>query len=72
MHSNGKEKNVTDKKFYGPATNCNELRQLGYTLNGYYLVNGKEEFINRQVEVVYCKFKFPNAMVFKQGKYMVE
>ena len=69
MHSNGKEKNVTDKKFYGPATNCNELRQLGYTLNGYYLVKGKGEIIKSEVQVVYCRFKLPNAMGFTKGKH---
>ena len=42
-----KGKNEAENKdlmqFYGPATNCNELALLGYTLNGYYLVNKKEK-----------------------------
>ena len=36
-------------QFYGPATNCDELSNLGYTLNGYYLVNSTK---NSQAEIV--------------------
>ena len=56
----GKEEEVEEnilKQFYGPPTNCTELGQLGYTLNGYYLVNGSHS--SRQIEVVLCRFKLP-------------
>lgn len=48
------EDNITET-FYGPSTGCIELGKLGYTLNGYYLLNGSE--ISNQVEVVLCQFK---------------
>ena len=63
-----KDKNTTDEddgrsyRFYGPATGCDELGKLGYTLNGYYLVNGKRpnKTLNNismnQLEVVECSF----------------
>lgn len=69
----GERKNSTDKpavrRFYGPPINCSELSELGYTLNGFYLVKSKSEnnsiISNKdgsgqmQVEVVYCTFKHP-------------
>jgi len=45
------------RPFYSPPTNCIELEKIGYTLNGYYLVNGSEN--SNQVEVVLCRFKLP-------------
>ena len=49
------------KRFYGPATNCTELSKLGYTLNGYYLVNGNknESKKSKNIKVVDCRFKKP-------------
>ena len=43
--------NEADQQLYGPATNCNELGKLGYTLNGYYLIGGKEQF--QRIKTVY-------------------
>ena len=60
--TSGKEKNITDdeeyRPFYSPPANCAELEKIGYTLNGYYLVNNGSENSN-QVEVVLCRFKLP-------------
>jgi len=59
----GKEKNDTEgeenvtKPFYGPPSNCTDLAKLGYTLNGYYLVNGSKSSSN--IEVVLCRFQLP-------------
>ena len=55
-----------DTRFYGPASNCNELGRLGYTLNGYYLVKGKDESIRNSIEAVLCRFKLPDGS--KGGK----
>ena len=60
--TSGKETNLTEEEtssrpFYGPPTNCIELEKIGYTLNGYYLVNGSEN--SNQVEVILCRFKIP-------------
>ena len=55
-----KENATDDTHFYGPATNCNELGKLGYTLNGYYLVKGNgESYIHQGIEVVFCRFQLP-------------
>ena len=64
----GKEKNRTDddqnsylNRFYGTGTGCLELGKLGYTLNGFYLVNKEDRQplnsgTNNQIEVVECRF----------------
>jgi len=36
---------------------CNEIGMLGYTLNGYYLVNSTERA--GQFGVFFCQFKLP-------------
>lgn len=62
-----KEKNrsenqdIVDTKFYGPASSCFEISKLGYTLNGYYLIKGKNQTKNNQVEVLGCRFKHPDG-----------
>ncbi len=71
--SGEKEGKIENKKhantrFYGPASNCNELGKLGYTLNGYYLVKGNGESISNSVEAVLCQFNLPMAMESKRGK----
>ena len=48
-------------RFYGPETGCNDLGRLGFTLNGYYLVHGRENQSsngnkNNQIEVAECRF----------------
>ena len=61
----GNKKNITEEekinRFYGPATSCNELGLLGYTLNGFYLVgkmgNHQQQF--SQIQLVLCQFKRP-------------
>ena len=54
---NETEEQKTVQRFYGPPGNCSELGKLGYTLNGYYLVNGSKS--SRQIEIVLCRFKLP-------------
>jgi len=60
--TSGNEKNDTEegnaqKPFYGPPSNCVDLSKLGYTLNGYYLVNGSKSSNN--IEIVLCRFQLP-------------
>ncbi len=46
------------QQFYGPATNCDELGQLGYTLNGYYLVKrATDSTMKGNIGIVYCQFQ---------------
>jgi len=52
-----KNQNVTDKRFYGPASSCAEISKLGYTLNGYYLIKNKNTTKNDLLEVLGCRFK---------------
>jgi len=57
----GKEKNDTEeqenlpKPFYGPPSSCADLTKLGYTLNGFFLVNGSKS--SSSIEVVLCQFQ---------------
>jgi len=53
-------------RFNGPPTNCSDLSQLGYTLNGFYLVQSITKNTNDSVtnddddlkiDTVYCTFK---------------
>lgn len=58
------------EQFYGPATNCYDLGKIGYTLNGYYLVERIElESRNDEVnvEVIYCKCQQPQQEFQKKG-----
>ena len=67
--NSGKEKNQTEKedvRFYGPAKSCEELSKIGYTRNGFYLVNAENATSNRQVEMVDCLFANPSGV--KEGK----
>ena len=60
----GKEINKTEienKRFYGPATSCEELLKIGYTRNGFYLVKGNATSDSSHVEIVDCLFKNPNG-----------
>jgi len=50
----GAEEIVSIPPFFGPATNCQELGQLGYTLTGYHLVKS-----NNEIKIVYCAFQRP-------------
>ena len=57
-----KPENGNHSQFYGPAKNCKELGYLGYTLNGFYLVNGKDQSDTIGIEVVFCRFKLPKIL----------
>lgn len=61
-----KGKADAETRFYGPASNCHELGKLGHTLNGFYLVKGKDESISRSVEAVLCQFQVPEKS--QEGK----
>jgi len=59
------------RRFYGPPTNCSELSQLGYTLNGFYLVKAPENNNNSniikaddkiKVDIISCTFKHPGGI----------
>ena len=43
--------------FNRDPANCNDISKLGYTLNGYYLVNVSQDV--GQFGVCYCQFKLP-------------
>jgi len=57
--TSGREEENIRKQFYGPPINCAELGELGYRLNGYYLVNGSTS--RRRIEMVFCWFKLPRG-----------
>ena len=57
---NDNEDENVPKPFYGPPGNCVDLAKLGYTLNGYYLVNGSKSSSN--IEVVLCRFQLPSGV----------
>jgi len=62
------EEQNLDKRFYGPATSCEELGMLGYTLNGFYMVQRKSKSSSvgsNKIDVVYCQFFQPET---KEGK----
>ncbi len=56
-------------RFYGPPTNCSDLNRLGYTLNGFYLIqpiihsetsvtnDSNKIGKNHKLETVFCAFK---------------
>jgi len=67
LNNSGRAKNNTEiTRFYGPATSCNELEMLGYTLNGLYFVDCKDKSNKGKIEVIECRFKQPHGS--KQGK----
>jgi len=56
------EKDIKDggknQQFNGPATNCEELGLIGYTLNGYYLVKKSTDLTKKgTIGFVYCQFQ---------------
>lgn len=60
--------NQIERQFYGPATSCDELGLLGYTLNGFYIVKGKgQSSSSNKIEVVYCRFLRPHQQGTKEG-----
>lgn len=63
--SRGKPKNISDYqeensiRFYGPPTSCDDLKKLGYTLNGYYFVKHQPTNNSGKIRAVFCRFKMP-------------
>jgi len=53
--TDGEQKNV--QRVYGNPFSCRDVGMLGYTLNGYYLVNGSG--IAQRFGVAFCQFKLP-------------
>ena len=52
-------RNYSDVAFNDPPTNCRDLRNIGYTLNGFYPVQlnlvGEPKF--GKIGMIYCNFK---------------
>ena len=60
---NDTDESVLAKEFCGPPTSCDDLKTLGFTLNGHYLVNGKNVPENHhKVEMIACYFKKPPGL----------
>jgi len=60
MFSDAKESSniYQSNQFFDPPTNCHEVGQLGYTLNGYYLIKRRDDSNeNGKIGVVYCRFQ---------------
>ena len=57
------------KGFYGPPTNCKDLGGLGYNLNGYYMVKGKDESNSSKMQTVYCRFHQPQEIKLGKNLY---
>ena len=72
----GRSINPNRHRFYGPPTSCFDLSQLGYTLNGFYLVQLVNITTETKVETVYCAFEQPEgtslnqSIVEKRGDYL--
>jgi len=54
------EQNVLVRRDSNPA-NCNDIEMIGYTLNGYYLVNSSDSA--GRLGVSFCQFKLPPGAV---------
>jgi len=61
------EENKAAERFYGVPKSCSELETFGYTLNGYYLVNGTAS--SHHIEISLCKFQQPLAA--NESKYTI-
>ena len=61
VFSDGKTKNKSEEQtvqqINSNPTNCNDIGKLGYTLNGFYIVNGNDN--TERFGVVFCQFKLP-------------
>ena len=53
------ETNSKVHRFYGPPANCSDLKELGYTLNGFYLVKPDRDSTldDENLKTIYCFFK---------------
>ena len=66
---NNKQEQI-NLSFYGPATDCDELGKLGFTLNGHYLVKSKGQELESSrgnIDVVYCLFQQPLKGSIQKG-----
>ncbi len=73
IYNSGKDKHQTEKEgaqFYGPATSCEELLKIGYTRNGFYLIQGINATSNSHIEMVDCLFTNPNGV--KEGTKFIK
>jgi len=52
-----KRKTENGLRLKSNPANCNEISELGYTLNGYYLVNDSATVA--RFGVFFCQFKLP-------------
>lgn len=67
LYKRNKENNTAnndndgERDFEGPPTSCKTLAKLGYTLNGYYLIKGKDQQSkskkSNKIQVAFCRFK---------------
>jgi len=69
LPANNKEANLhLIDRFFGPPTSCSDLSQLGYTLNGFYLVqsitNNYNDDDGLKIDTIYCTFKQPEGIQF--------
>ena len=59
--SDGEKKNENEepavRRFNSNPTNCDEIGKLGYTLNGFYMVNGSDS--DERFAIVICHFLLP-------------
>jgi len=81
FNRSNKTDNDTDqpiRRFYGPPTNCLELSQLGYTLNGFYLVKTTDANINTlkdgitKLEAISCSFRHQEGAALKPTHNILE
>ncbi len=57
------------KRFNSNPTNCGEIGKLGYTLNGFYIVNGSDS--DGRFAVVFCHFLLhPNGADQRKSMYL--
>jgi len=62
------EKNVP--RLNSNPADCNDIGMLGYTLNGYYLVNGSGNA--KRFGVFFCKFKLPPGTIQCKARLQTE
>ena len=51
----------------GMPTSCADLRIIGHTLNGFYLINGTK----KNIETVYCDFTQQQSDISKSSEPIV-
>ncbi len=73
--TNNDEENMI--RFYGPPSSCKELGKLGYTLNGYYLVenneNGKiKKEEGGEIELIFCRFQLATGTKGKTNNQITQ